>query len=191
MRKPSLYATRESANRPVQIKPTAPATACTLRRQCEVRGADAREEIRNIVDANPDFELGEQVGHDGGEEADGNGERSADEASSGRDGDEPGDRASAEADDAPLSRDPVVHQHPRDAGNGSGEVCVHDRERGLEIGGESRSAVAVASVHPGPDHAQAEPADPEKRGTEHDVRDRVRCVGQAIRSVSSALAEDN
>lgn len=104
---------------------------------------DGREEIGHVIDANPDLELGEQVGHDGREEANGDGERRRDEASSGRDGDETGNGAGAEADDAPLAGDAVVHQHPGDAGDGASQVGVNDREGGLEVGRKGRTAVAA------------------------------------------------
>lgn len=136
------------------------------------------KDIKTVIDVEDELELGAKVAKDTTADTDDDGSPGPDEAGSRGDGDEARDGTGAETDGAPLLLEAVIEKSP---GNGAargsevGHVAGHDS---ADVHAESGTAV------------EAEPADPEEDGAEHDVGDVVRTVREAVVArVAGALAE--
>ena len=135
------------------------------------------KDIESVVDAEHKLELGGVVAGHGADGAKDDGGPGGDVTRAGRDGDEAGDDAGAEADGGPLALETVVEQTPGEAADGGGEVGGDGGHDGAQVGGGGRAGV------------EAEPTDPEEDGAEHDVGDVVRPIVELVRAVAAPLAE--
>ena len=111
-----------------------------------------------------------------GGDADDEGARRADEAGSRSDGDETGDRARDDAEDARLAVAHPFDEHPGERGGRSRDLGDRHRHAGDTVGRKFRAGI------------EAEPADPQQRGADQREHEVVRC--HVLRAVALALAED-
>lgn len=136
------------------------------------------KDVESLVDANEKLELGGKVGGSTTDNTEDGAGPDGDVTGSGGDGDETGDGAGAEADGGPLALQAVVEEDPRQTGQASGQVGDEEDLGRQDVGSEGRAAV------------EAEPADPEKDGAEHDVGDVMGPVGETVQTlVTSPLAD--
>lgn len=136
------------------------------------------KDIKTVVDANEELELGGKVTAETAHDTDDDGTPGRHEARSRSNGNEAGDGAGAETDGAPLLLEAVVEEGPGDAAAAGGEVGHVAGHDGADVHGQGRAAV------------EAEPTDPEEDGAEDDVGDVVGSVGEAVvAAVPRALAE--
>jgi hypothetical protein len=106
-----------------------------------MRKEQPQTHVEAVVVAEDELELGGKVADGAGHEAEEDGGGAADEAARGRDRDEAGDGARAEADGGPLALEAPVPEHPRQPADARGEVGDDARLRGAEVGGKGRAAV--------------------------------------------------
>ena len=135
------------------------------------------EGVERVVVLEDRLQLGAgQERHHAGEHADDDRARRVHEAGGGRDHDEAGDRARAEAEDGRLAAGDPLEQRPHAAGDRGGERRGHERVGGDAVGGDRAAGV------------EAVPADPQHAGADHGQRQAVRQEGALAEA--RALAED-
>ena len=136
------------------------------------------ENIESIVNAKNKLELGGKVANDAADDTKDNGGPGRHVTGSRGDGNQTSNDTAAEANSAPLLFEPVIKQapsQPTDTGSNVRNDAGHD---GAHVCAERAAAV------------EAEPADPEEDGTQHDVGDIVGTVWQTVDLVvAGALAE--
>jgi len=135
--------------------------------------------IESIINADEELELGRKVAGNTGHDAKYDGCPWGDKARARGNGNEARDSARAEANSAPLLLQAVVQNRPGEAGNASSEVGNNARHNGTYVGAQSRTAI------------EAEPANPEEDGSEDDVRDVVRAVGETVVLVIADTAPEH
>lgn len=136
------------------------------------------KDIQTVVNAKDKLELGGKVAHDSTDDTVDDSSPGGDETRGRGDGNEAGNGTRAEADSGPLLLQAVVEQAPGDTGDGGSQVGDQAGHDGAQVSSQGGTTV------------EAEPADPEEDGSEHDVGDVVGAVGQALGLVvAGALAE--
>lgn len=136
-----------------------------------------REDVEAVVVPEDKLELRREVADRAREHAVRDRRGAADESRAGGDSDKAGDRARAEADGAPFALEAPVPEHPGQPAHRRREVGDDARLDGAQVRGERRAAV------------EAEPAEPEEDGAEHDVGGVVGLVREALGAVAAAAPE--
>jgi hypothetical protein len=127
------------------------------------------EDIKSVVDAEHELELGGVVGTCCSDDSVDDCSPGGNESGPGSDGNETGDDARTEADGRPLALKTIIEETPGDASDAGGEVgdyCGHDC---AHVGSESGTSI------------ESKPTNPEEDGADDDVCD---VVGTIIKLVS-------
>lgn len=116
-------------------------------------------------------------GQDTGDDAEGDRSDRAQRAGSGGDGDQAGDGTGRGTEAGGLAVTDALGEEPAEDGGGGGGGGVDPGQAGSTVGGERGAGV------------EAEPSEPQQRGTEHDERQVVRTEGGATEA--GTLADDD
>jgi hypothetical protein len=120
------------------------------------------EHIHAVVNADPELDLGGEVGHDTGDDTEDDSSPRRNETGGGGGSDKTGDTARAPPDHGPLLRESVIQDAPGGSTEHSSQAGVPASHDGTEVSTECGTTV------------ESEPSEPQKDRAESDQRDVVR-----------------
>lgn len=135
------------------------------------------EDVESVVAAKEVLQLGSVVACDSSADAEDNGSPRRDISGTRRDGYQSSNDAGAEANGGPFAFKTVVDQAPGDASDAGGKVRNDSGHDGAEIGSKSGACI------------EAEPANPEEDGANHNVSDIVGSVVEFLSAMAPPLSE--